>query len=92
MAVKGGNGLRSAGLAPRDVPGVAQGTFRPGWDLIRKTRLRFYGSLGRELIDCMQSRLIAEPLVKNAGALGWSEVGTAEAALIQRCAAGEQVA
>jgi RNA polymerase sigma-70 factor (ECF subfamily) len=38
------------------------------------------------------SRLIAERLVKNAGALGWSEVGTGEAALIQRCAAGEQAA
>jgi RNA polymerase sigma-70 factor, ECF subfamily len=38
----------------------------------------------------MESRLIAEQLVKDAGALGWSEVGTAEAALIQRCAAGEQ--
>ena len=38
------------------------------------------------------SRLIAERLVKDAGALGWSEVGTGEAALIQRCAAGEQSA
>lgn len=33
-----------------------------------------------------------DQLVKEAGALGWSEVGTAEAALIQRCAAGEQSA
>jgi RNA polymerase sigma-70 factor, ECF subfamily len=40
----------------------------------------------------MSSRLIAEHLVKNAGAIGWSEVGTGEAALIQRCAAGEQEA
>lgn len=40
----------------------------------------------------MESRLIAEQLVKNAGAIGWSEVGTGEAALIQRCAAGEQAA
>ena len=38
------------------------------------------------------SRLIAERLVKNAGALGWSEVGTGEAALIQRCNAGEESA
>ena len=38
------------------------------------------------------SRLVADQLVKNAGALGWSEVGTGEAALIQRCAAGEQMA
>lgn len=36
------------------------------------------------------SRLITEPLMKNAGALGWSEVAVGEAALIQRCAAGEQ--
>ena len=40
----------------------------------------------------MESRLIAGQLVKDAGALGWTEVGTAEAMLIQRCAAGEQVA
>ena len=40
----------------------------------------------------MQSRLIAEHLVKDAGALGWTEVGTAEAVLIQRCAAGEESA
>lgn len=40
----------------------------------------------------MGSRLIAEPLVKNAGAIGWSEVASGEAALIQRCAAGEQSA
>lgn len=40
----------------------------------------------------MQSRLFSEPLVKDAGALGWTEVGTAEAALIQRCATGEQLA
>jgi RNA polymerase sigma-70 factor (ECF subfamily) len=40
----------------------------------------------------MESRLIADNLVKEAGALGWTEVGTAEAALIQRCSAGEQSA
>jgi RNA polymerase sigma-70 factor (ECF subfamily) len=40
----------------------------------------------------MQSRLIAEHLVKDAGALGWGEVSTAEAVLIQRCAAGEESA
>ena len=39
-----------------------------------------------------QSRLIAEQLVKDAGALGWTAVGTGEAALIQRCAAGEESA
>jgi RNA polymerase sigma-70 factor (ECF subfamily) len=39
----------------------------------------------------MESQL-AEHLVKDAGTLGWSEVGTAEAALVRRCAAGEQTA
>jgi RNA polymerase sigma-70 factor, ECF subfamily len=38
------------------------------------------------------SRLIAERLMKDAGALGWSEVSTGEAALIQRCTAGEESA
>lgn len=40
----------------------------------------------------MQSRLVAEQFVKDAGALGWSEVATREAALIQRCAAGDEAA
>ena len=40
----------------------------------------------------MESHVIASNLVKQAGALGWTEVATAEAALIQRCAAGEQSA
>jgi RNA polymerase sigma-70 factor (ECF subfamily) len=40
----------------------------------------------------MNPRLVAEELVKDAGALGWSEVASGEAALIQRCAAGEEVA
>lgn len=39
-----------------------------------------------------ESRLVAEQLVKDAGALGWSEVGSREAALVSRCAAGEQSA
>jgi RNA polymerase sigma-70 factor (ECF subfamily) len=38
----------------------------------------------------VESRLVAEQLVKDAGALGWSEVGSREAALVSRCAAGEQ--
>jgi RNA polymerase sigma-70 factor (ECF subfamily) len=38
----------------------------------------------------ISSRLLAEDFVKDAGALGWSEVASAEAALIQRCAVGEQ--
>jgi len=40
----------------------------------------------------MTPRLVAEELVKDAGALGWSDVASGEAALIQRCAAGEEVA
>ncbi len=40
----------------------------------------------------MGSRLATEVLVKDAGAFGWSEVASTEAALIQRCAAGEQTA
>lgn len=40
----------------------------------------------------MSPRLVAEELVKEAGALGWSDVASGEAALIQRCAAGEEVA
>jgi RNA polymerase sigma-70 factor, ECF subfamily len=40
----------------------------------------------------MGSRLVAEQFVKDAGALGWSEVANREAALIQRCAAGEESA
>lgn len=40
----------------------------------------------------MGSRLFAEQLVKDAGALGWSEVGTAEAALVERCVEGEELA
>lgn len=40
----------------------------------------------------MSPRLVAEELVKDAGALGWSEVASGEAALIQRCAAGEEIA
>jgi RNA polymerase sigma-70 factor, ECF subfamily len=39
----------------------------------------------------MESRLV-EQLVKEAGAIGWAEVSTGEAALIQRCAAGEESA
>src|SRR5918993_3322715 len=40
----------------------------------------------------MESQFIASSFVKDAGALGWTEVGTAEAVLIQRCAAGEESA
>src|SRR6187200_950383 len=31
-------------------------------------------------------------LVKNAGAIGWSDVDTAEAALIERCTTGDEAA
>jgi len=40
----------------------------------------------------MSPRLVAEELVKDAGALGWSEVASGEAALIQRCTVGEELA
>ncbi len=38
----------------------------------------------------MSPHSTAEELVKDAGALGWSEVAGGEAALIQRCVAGEE--
>lgn len=38
----------------------------------------------------MSPHSTAEELVKDAGALGWSEVAGSEAALIQRCVAGEE--
>jgi RNA polymerase sigma-70 factor (ECF subfamily) len=40
----------------------------------------------------MSPRFATEELVKDAGALGWSELAGGEAALIQRCVAGEEVA
>lgn len=40
----------------------------------------------------MGLRLVADHLMKDAGALGWAEVGNREAALIERCAAGDQSA
>ena len=40
----------------------------------------------------MGIRFVAESVMKDAGALGWAEVGNHEAALIERCAAGEQAA
>jgi len=40
----------------------------------------------------MDVRIVAESVMKDAGALGWAEVGNREAALIERCAAGEQAA
>jgi len=40
----------------------------------------------------MGVRTVAETVMKDAGALGWVEVGHREAALIERCAAGEPTA
>lgn len=40
----------------------------------------------------MGLRIVADTVMKDAGALGWAEVGNHEAALIERCAAGEQTA
>jgi len=40
----------------------------------------------------MLSKVFSEPLVKDLEVLGWSEVGSEEATLIERCAAGEQSA
>lgn len=40
----------------------------------------------------MGLRIVADSVMKDAGALGWTEVGNREAALIERCAAGEQAA
>ncbi len=40
----------------------------------------------------MGFRFVTESVMKDAGALGWAEVGNREAALIERCAAGEQAA
>jgi RNA polymerase sigma-70 factor, ECF subfamily len=40
----------------------------------------------------MGFRIVADSVMKDAGALGWAEVGNREAALIERCAAGEQAA
>lgn len=40
----------------------------------------------------MDLRIVADSVMKDAGALGWTEVGNREAALIERCAAGEQAA
>lgn len=40
----------------------------------------------------MGVRTVFESVMKDAGALGWVEVGDHEAALIQRCAAGESAA
>lgn len=40
----------------------------------------------------MSIRFVTDSVMKDAGALGWAEVGNHEAALIERCAAGEQAA
>ena len=40
----------------------------------------------------METRILQENLVKNAGAISWSDVDSREAALIERCTAGDEVA
>ena len=40
----------------------------------------------------MGFQIVADSVMKDAGALGWAEVGNREAALIARCAAGDQAA
>jgi len=40
----------------------------------------------------MGLRIVADHVMKDAGALGWAEVGNREAALIERCASGDQAA
>ena len=40
----------------------------------------------------MGVRTVFDSVMKDAGALGWVELGSHEAALIQRCAAGEPTA
>jgi len=50
------------------------------------------GSNGSEaVLDFMQTPFSGE-LVKNAGAIGWSDVDSGEAALIERCRAGDETA
>jgi RNA polymerase sigma-70 factor (ECF subfamily) len=58
-----------------------------------KTGRNFRGGAGSNLDTLtMGFRIVAESVMKDAGALGWAEVGNREAALIERCAAGEQAA
>ena len=40
----------------------------------------------------MDFRIVADSVMKDAGALGWADVSNREAALIERCAAGDQAA
>jgi RNA polymerase sigma-70 factor (ECF subfamily) len=40
----------------------------------------------------MGLRFVADSVMKDAGTLGWADVGNREAALIERCAAGDQSA
>src|SRR4029450_8071709 len=49
------------------------------------------GSKSHAVLDFMQTRLSGE-LVKNAGAISWSDVDSGEAALIERCAGGAEQA
>jgi RNA polymerase sigma-70 factor, ECF subfamily len=49
------------------------------------------GSKGLAVLDFMETPFSGD-LVKNAGAISWSEVDSREAALIERCATGDEAA
>src|SRR5215204_435829 len=69
------------GLARASLGRDPEGTYRRRWGLTQsRTVLNFMGTL------------ISGGLVKNAGAVAWSEVDTQEAALIARCNTGDQAA
>src|SRR4026207_944643 len=57
----------------------ARGNFRPG-------------PVSNAVTLALGVRTVAETVMKDAGALGWVEVGNREAVLIERCAAGEPTA
>src|ERR671914_618156 len=59
---------------------LADGTLRAGRGLTVQ---------GPSAVDCMHTPLPGE-VVKNAGAISWSEVDSREAALIERCAGGDE--
>src|SRR5215831_10735786 len=59
-----------------------------------------WGNIGRKVgsngwkavLDSMQAISPTGELVKNAGAISWSDVDSGEAALIERCSRGDQSA
>ncbi len=74
-------GLAHEGFAQGFARGWPEGTYRRRWGLM--------GS--RTVLNFMQTP-ISGGLVKNAGAVAWSEVDTQEAALIARCNTGDEAA